>query len=378
VLGANITDIQVNCADSVVEDTGTTAPLTLARSHHSATLLASGKVLIVGGYNAPLSNPLASAAIYDPNLPGNGGFTDTGSMGTARASHTATPFAGGSKVLVAGGSDGNQGVATAEIFDPAAGAGAFAATGSMSRQRTDHAAALLLDDKILITGGWASGGSPTLTAEIFDPTLSGGVGAFVATGDMSTARFDHSATTLADGKVLIAGGRDVNQISSASAELFDPAANSGAGAFTVTGSMITARRGHTATFLPAHNVVLIVGGEFSSNNPLASAEIYDPATGLFRATGSLIVPRRNHTATLLANGKVLITGGYSTSNGTALATSETYDPAAGLFSNTGSIGAQRADHTATLVPLNPNKVLIVGGSPDGLSVVSTAHLFVPQ
>jgi hypothetical protein len=75
---------------------------------------------------------------------------------------------------------------------------------------------------------------------------------------------------------------------------------------------------------------------------------------------------------------VLITGGYSTSNGNALAASETYDPASGLFSNTGSIGAQRADHTATLLQSPNIKVLIVGGSPDGLSVVGTAHLFVPQ
>jgi hypothetical protein len=337
-------------------------------------LLANGKVLIAGGYNAPLSNPLSSAATFDPALPGNGGFVDTpGPMGTARASHTATPFAGGSKVLVAGGSDGNAGVATAEVYD--SGTNSFVGTGSMATPRTDHAAALLQDGRALIAGGWGGSGSPTLSAEIFDPTLDSGVGAFAATGDMNTARFDHSATPLADGKVLIAGGRDASNTSLGTAEIYDP----GLGTFSAaTGAMITARRGHTATFLPAHNVVLIVGGETSSLNPTAAVEIYDPVTGAFRSTGSLTAPRRNHIATLLANGKVLITGGYSTSNGTALATSETYDPAAGLFFNTGSIGAPRADHTATLIPLNPNKVLIVGGSPDGTSVVSTAHLFVPQ
>ncbi len=133
---------------------------------------------------------------------------------------------------------------------------------------------------------------------------------FVATGSMSVARYNQTATLLPSGKVLIVGGFDIIPAfppgtSYKSAELYDRAT----GLFTPAGSMATGRDGHTATLL-ANGKVLITGGfEAGGAGFLKSAELYDPTTGLFSPTGSMGTARRFHTATLLANGKVLVAGG---------------------------------------------------------------------
>ncbi len=98
------------------------------------------------------------------------------------------------------------------------------------------------------------------------------------TGSLSTARYHHSATLLPNGKVLVAGGFDING-SSASAELYDPVN----GIWSVTGSLNTSRVSHTATLLP-NGMVLVAGGS-SDFVATASAELYDSATGTWSITG---------------------------------------------------------------------------------------------
>jgi N-acetylneuraminic acid mutarotase len=130
---------------------------------------------------------------------------------------------------------------------------------------------------------------------------------FGNTGSLGTLRAQHTATLLPNGKVLVAGGIDSSFNPLASAELYDPAT----GTWTATGSLVTARYSHTATLLP--NGKVLVSGGFNSSVPLASAELYDPASGTWTATGSLSTARRIHTATLLPNGKVLVSGGFNSS-----------------------------------------------------------------
>ena len=254
----------------------------------------------------------------------------------------------------------------------------FAATGNLvTSPRYQHTATLLNDGKVLITGGltYSTTTPPTIStlasAELYDPTTL----AFAATSNMSAGRSAHTATLLNNGQILISGGAGTTGAELASVELYDPTT----GIFTATGSMSVGRAAHTATLL-SNGKVLIAGGYDSSGISSASAELYDPTTGIFTPTGSMSTARESHTATLLSNGKVLIAGGGNSTSG-ELASAELYDPSTGTFSTTGSMTDPRYSHTATL--LNNGKVLVAGGwgatppSCEQSPVWNTAELYDP-
>ena len=288
------------------------AEMTIGRSGHTATLLKSGKVLIVGGWTGRY-DLRGSAEIYDPAA---NTFTPTGNLVIERAGSTATLLADG-RVLVAGGEDRQEdAIASAEIYDPATGK--FSATGSMANPRGAHTATAQKDGRVLIVGG-GSGHYPSQnvyrSAELFDPVT----GKFSSAGQMSVGRHKHAAILLRSGRVLILGGSDNRDWHGeyASAEIYDPAS----GTFAVTGAMNTSRFKLPAAvaLLPSGRVLVAGGGPF--------AELYDETTGTFlRVPGSLGAARFFASTTLLSGGKALITGGYAESSGSLPAT-----PAAWLY-----------------------------------------------
>ena len=284
---------------------GSASPMPQARTEHTATLLPSGKVLIIAGAN--VDGALASVALYDPV---SGTWSAAASMPSGRWKHTATLLNNG-KVLVTGGFTYTEGyLADAWLYDPVSDT--WSTTVPLTSARGYHTATLLNNGKVLFSkSGW---GSP-VPMELYDPAS----GTWSTAASMPTGRYNHTATLLNNGKVLFAGGyiNGNGSTSTAVAEVYDPASNT----WSATAPMASARGAHTATLLPSGKV-LVTGG-YQSGNLLASAEVYDPASGTWSAAAPMAAVRSEHTATLLNNGQVLVLGG---NNGTPLSSAALYTP----------------------------------------------------
>lgn len=276
------------------------------RDHTAILLLPSGQVLLIGGGAGPGLNDLDSAEMYTPSAgtPGTGTWTSyRGILQTPRSYHTAT-LLNTNKVLVVGGGVNNS----ADLYDPntPAASAVPAAADISSTGRYSHTATLLQDNSVLVVGGF-DGTTALATAELYVSTGS----TVAATDSLATARYLHTATLLNDGRVLVVGGIDSTGHEVASAELYYPAAATGM-KWTATGSLATARFGHIATLMP-NGQVLVMGGRNATNPNLSGAELYDPNTGKWSGTANLQKGRAVFTATLLNTGpnagSVLVVGG---------------------------------------------------------------------
>jgi hypothetical protein len=217
----------------------------------------------------------------------------------------------------------------------------------------------------LLVGGGVNAGSPLQTpsaalTQRFDPSA----GTFTRSGDLVRTRSgDVSATLLADGRVLVAGG---GAEPSTFTEIYDPATRG----WQPAADLLVARRGHTATLL-RDGRVLVAGGVVCCTGDgrlfTDAAEIYDPVSGQVQATGTLRRARGYHRATLLADGRVLLSGGYGATTATpgfeTLTSCELFDPRTGTFSQTGALHVARALHSTIVLP--GDDVLAAAGMGDG-------------
>jgi hypothetical protein len=243
---------------------------------------------------------------------------------------------------------------------------------------------------VLVTGG-ADGtgdGGALASAEVYDPET----GTFTATGTLLVPRGDHLAVLVADGRVLVAGGRpspDGDRRAGRSAEWYDPSS----GTFSPAATLPPGFALESMTLLGDGRVLLVgsmmplagtgpvpapsTGIRLASTPQVAAAAfLLDPRDGTIVATGAPVVPGGNvnsmsagHTATLLEDGQVLLAGGEGGEFEPQL-----YDPDTGTFAVTGSMIARRVWHTATRLP--DGRVLVAGGY-GGSGAMDYSELYDP-
>ena len=315
-----------------------------------------------------------------PRTPGS--WTTVGSLATGRNLHTATLLFDGRVLIVGGetstvhpdGSVSNEPIASTETYDPATRK--FRRVAPMLEPRVDHTATLLADGRVLVAGGASQERPPgcdggcdfsLATTELFDPATN----AWTAGGNLNVARSSAAATLLPDGRVLLAGGYDHGGGRSlASSELFDPAT----GIWKRTGDLRDpgAASAWAATILLFDGSVVAIGGPDGRGGTLPS-ERYHQATGMWTVSGAMPAALSG-TATRLLDGRVLVSG--NPGDPPAGSSAAIFDPTTDLWTATGALATPRTGQATTILP--DGRVLTVGGydmSANG--GLSTTELFDP-
>jgi hypothetical protein len=288
----------------------------VAQNFTSVSPLGVGNFLLVGtGINTGRGLQSVITQVFDSAAPG---FTRAGDAATPhRNFRTATPLGDGGVLLTGGFGPGTVPIVNAvERFDSKNGQ--WRAVRGMGEVRVVHTATLLHDGRVLVAGGLSCCHDPpdptfdfySLTAEIYDPSTD----TFSATGTLKVARGIHAAAVLPDGRVLISGGNGTApDISPLNTEIFDPAT----GQFSPGGDLRTPRDSHAAVTL-TDGRVLVIGGELPPDLSgfvgagVPASEIFDPATGRWTDGPTLQPAFFGATVTMLTNGKILIFGGQDT------------------------------------------------------------------
>lgn len=340
--------------------------LSSARFDLTATVLQSGKVLIVGGSTQLQlgGSGTDTVELFDPKTRT---FTKATSLGVPRSAHTATLLADG-KVLVTGGIANLSPTASAEVYDPASDS--WRPVAAMSVPRSKAAAVRLNDGSVLLIGGLDE--FPVtpraLMAERYDVSTD----SWQRAGTMAYTRPDNpTATLLQDGRVLVVGGRYLQNSPDAGlerSEIYDPKTNSWCA--TQADNHIGARSGQSATLL-ANGRVLVAGGVWASCT--RQADLYDPATNMWIGVPNMTDARCNNPAVTLPSGNVMVIGGVA--QGVATGGVEVFDPAGNTWSSAPGLPTARIGIAAAV--LADGSVLAAGGIVTPAQPTAAAELFVP-
>ncbi len=367
-----------------------------ARGGAAAASRGGGAVALVayrsyaGVIAAAVAAVLMAALIVTVVLIDRAGDVARGEMAEARVLHVAAPLADGG-VLAAGGktrygscelgADCHDPAAAAEVYDPASGVWSAAAPMSVPRQCA--AATTLVDGRVLVAGGAlvtnaallerGGTGAALRTAEVYDPSSD----TWSSAGATEIERHCPVAVRLPDGRALLTGGLmwRAPDLPMAVADIFDPAS----GEWASADSMNDRRVGHKAVLLRDGRVLVIGGADrrhgLNRWNAMASTELYDPSTDRWTRTGDMAQRRASPTVTLLRDGRVLVAGGLDAAT-RSLASAEVYDPGSGTWSPVDDMLHRRAFHAAVL--LDDGTVLVTGGNVDEEDAIPYAEVFDPR
>lgn len=334
--------------------------LQTARYAHTATLLDSGPyaghLVVLAGDT--MAGTVASAERYDP---GTGTTASAGRLALNRYGHTATLLSHGpdrGRILVTGGYNGDW-QSEVEIYDPQSGTARV--IGGLRNSVFGHTATGLADGRVVVIGGH-NANNVYRTVDIFDPYS----GTWSPADDAPASEYQHSATLLADGRILVAGGRLQSSAVVSTSAVFDPSAPRGRQWVTAL-NLLTARAGHTATLLPSGQV-LIAGGYGAASNTLQSAELFVPESRTWIAAPPLAQARGGHGATVLSTGRVFFSGSMSAFLNQLRSDGELYD--AGGNGPVASVPLTIARAAQSVVLLPEDGVLQIAGLTAGDSGTS--------
>jgi len=354
----------------------------VAQTNHVAAALSDGRAMVMGGRTSesPLVPDSTLTQIFDSATEEFALGPDLMFSAEAQLFTSVAPLVSGVFLLAGSGLNAPVGAlrsVVTQLFDPAA-PGLTPVGDVATRGISNRTATPLSDGGALLTGGIVGATNP----------VSGSADRYAsadqkwhAAGQMLQVRAGHTATLLRDGRVLIAGGLTCCQVPNPSpefyastAEIYDPATD----AFSPAGPMSSARGNHAAALLPDGRV-LISGGD--GNDPAApplGTEMFDPASGQFSSAGDLQAPRDSHSAVRLTDGRVLVIGGEVPPElagrvGVGVSATEIFDPATARWSAGPALGP--AFYVATVTMLSNGKVLVFGGEDAGGTPQAAAALF---
>ncbi len=292
--------------------------------------------------------------------------------------HTAVLLPSNRVLVVGRGADAyGPADATAEMYDPGTGTWTEVPAPDLSIANT---ATVLPSGKVLVTGSCASHDFPVPSCyDVFDPDTATWIPAHMF-GNIEWWRpYGATLTPLLDGTALLAGGSEigVNDVTRNIAAVYESSTNS----FGPIAGMNSPRRNHTAVLLPS-GMVLVAGGEAdiggTSNHLVVSAELYDPDVKTWSWTESMNYPRYRHTAVLLpSRSKVLVAGGarddMRPGGYHVHSSSELYDLVSATWTVGPPMSTPRVGHTATV--LDSGEVLVVGGANDEAGCLATSEIY---
>jgi hypothetical protein len=340
------------------------ASLAAPRSQAVVATLADGRALVLGGRDVS-GNAVTGVELVSPGTGTGTGTTTqvyTSALG-ARIAATATRVGDGRTVII-GGSDATGTRRDTALVSGTTGATAagLSAGGLLLTARAEHAAILLPDGRVFVAGGTSVLGDNVgalSSVEIYDPVTNTAVSA----APMKRTR-RRLALAYTDGAVLAIGGTGNSTDAATTLERYEFETNTWTDIAAATG---TARgRAAASTFGPGF--VLVTGGSKPAERYYPDA---DPSAISFELLEARIPPRADHTATGLFDGRVLIVGGTSQIT-SATSSVQLFDPFDDTFSDRAPLARARARHAAVVAP--DGRVLVAGGA-DQNGLVSEAEAY---
>ncbi|MFO0648203.1 MAG: DUF1566 domain-containing protein [Polyangiales bacterium] len=293
-------------------------PLATARYAFGGAALDGGDYLVAGGcLTVGCTQTTDAAERYQQSA---NAWVAAGAL-TARRSNLAMVTLADGSALAIGGCDTGPCSTAVDRFDPATNT--WTARAPLPSPRGHATATVLADGRVLVAGGCADTTCATIlgSAVLYDPAAN----TWRSAGTLADARSGHSATALPSGGVLIAGGcGDAMCLRTLpTTELWSAEATSG-GVFRAGATMPGARHDHTATTL-ATGEILFAGGANGAASSLPTAQVYLPAEDRWAAVEAMHLDRAYHVAMLLDSRNVLLAGGCNTQ--TCMPWAEVFSPA---------------------------------------------------